>query len=197
MFDCSTLGFKEFWREDHRMPFPLGHTAIGLATYELSSQKSALSRWKIFIFVMILANLPDLDVLFGLLLRWNGSAFHRGPTHSLVFAVVMGLLASRAAKVTTSIPAVSFWTCFCLILSHVVADALLTDTAVSLFWPFELNWATGHSGWADVFRSVLLGNVQDAWIILGAAAVIGIHRVVRSRTADKPVTEKNRPGVHA
>jgi membrane-bound metal-dependent hydrolase YbcI (DUF457 family) len=179
------------------MPFPLGHTAIGLATYELNSEKSALSRWKIFVFVMILANLPDVDVLFGLLLRWNGSAFHRGPTHSLVFAVVLGLLASRAAKMSTAIPAVNFWTCFCLILSHVAADALLTDTAVSFFWPFELNWSPGQSGWTDVFRSVLLGNAQDVWIILGAAAVIGIHRVVRSRTRDKPLTQKNRPGVRA
>jgi hypothetical protein len=179
------------------MPLPLGHTAIGLATYELNSEKSALSRWKIFVFVMILANLPDVDVLFGLFLRWNGSAFHRGPTHSLLFAVALGLLASRAARLSTAIPAVNFWTCVCLILSHVAADALLTDTAVSFFWSFELNWSPGHSGWEDVFRSILLENTQDAWIILGAAAVIGIHRVVRSRTADKPVTEKNRSGVRA
>lgn len=179
------------------MPFPLGHTAIGLATYELNSQKSALSRWKIFVFVMILANLPDIDVLFGLLLHWNGSAFHRGPTHSLLFAVVMGLLASRAAKLSTAVPPVNFWTCFCLILSHVAADALLTDTAVSFFWPFELNWSTGHSGWGDVFRSVLLENTQDAWIILGSAAVIAVHRIAPARTAGKPVTQKNRPGVGA
>ncbi len=179
------------------MPLPLGHTAIGLATYELNSEQSALSRLKIFAWIMILANLPDVDVLFGLLLRWNGSAFHRGPTHSLVFAVVMGLLASRTARLWPAIPAMSFWNCFWIILSHVAADALLTDTAVSFFWPLELNWSAGHSGWEDVARSVLLENAQDAWLILGAAAVIAVHRVARGRASDKLVREKNSSGIRA
>ena len=72
------------------MPLPLGHTAIGLATYELANNyDSGLSRVKIFIFVTFLANIPDIDVFAGLLLEGNGNAFHRGPTHSILFAIVL------------------------------------------------------------------------------------------------------------
>ena len=70
------------------MPLPMGHTAIGLATYELSvNNNSALNRLKIIIFLAIFTNLSDLDVIVGLIIKWNGNAFHRGPTHSLVFAL--------------------------------------------------------------------------------------------------------------
>ena len=46
------------------MPLPLGHTAIGLTTYELCSKKnSAFSRWELAVFVTLLANLPDIDTV--------------------------------------------------------------------------------------------------------------------------------------
>lgn len=162
------------------MPLPLGHLAIGLATHELSSNRSAFSRWKLFAAILVLSNLPDIDVVFGLLLQWNGSAFHRGPTHSLLFAGAMGLLASCAAKFWSRLPQLGFWSCFALVLSHVAADALLSTSAVSFFWPLETNWSVGHSGWKDVFGMVLMGNAQDAWIILGAAVLVMSQRTARS-----------------
>jgi len=167
------------------MPLPLGHIAIGLATHEFTTTRSAFSRWRLFAAIAVLTNLPDIDVIFGLLLQWNGSAFHRGPTHSLLFALVMGVLASRASHVWGRLPRLGFWTCFALILSHVAADALLSTSAVSFFWPLETNWSTGHSGWQDVVGMVLKGDVQDAWISLGAAAAIIIHRASRALIAGR------------
>jgi inner membrane protein len=162
------------------MPLPLGHLAIGLATHELSSNRSAFSRWKLLAAILVLSNLPDIDVVFGLLLQWNGSAFHRGPTHSLLFAGAMGLLAARAARIWSRLPQLGFWSCFALVLSHVAADALLSASAVSFFWPLETHWSIGHSGWQDVFDMVLMGNAQDAWIILGAAVLVMSQRTTRS-----------------
>lgn len=162
------------------MPLPLGHIAIGLATHEVGTTRSAFSRWKLFAAIVVLSNLPDIDVIFGLLFHWNGSAFHRGPTHSLLFALVFGFLASRAAVIWDRLPRLGFWTCFSLILSHVAADALLSTSAVSFFWPLETNWSGGHSGWGDVIGMVLKGDAQDAWISIGAAAVIIIQRAART-----------------
>jgi len=162
------------------MPLPLGHLAIGLATHELSSDRSAFGRWTLLAAILALSNLPDIDVVFGLLLQWNGSAFHRGPTHSLLFALAAGFLASWASGRWTWHPRLGFWSCFALILSHVAADALLTTSAVSFLWPFETNWSLGHRGWKDVFGMVLQGNAQDALIILGSAAAIMAHRTIRS-----------------
>lgn len=162
------------------MPLPLGHLAIGLATHELSSGQSAFSRWKLFAAILVLANLPDIDVIFGLLIEWNGSAFHRGPTHSLLFALASGFLASRTSGIWTGFPRLGFPICFALILSHVAADALLSTSPVSWFWPLEANWSAGHSGWQDVFGTVLKGNAQDASIILAATAVIMAQRMARA-----------------
>jgi membrane-bound metal-dependent hydrolase YbcI (DUF457 family) len=162
------------------MPLPLGHLAIGLATQELGSGQSAFGRWNLFAAILVLSNLPDIDVVLGLLIEWNGSAFHRGPTHSLLFALAAGFLASRAFKSWAWLPRLGFLSCFALILSHVAADALLSASAVSFFWPLEANWSTGHSGWKDVFGMVLKGNAQDAWISLGAAAVIMAQRMARA-----------------
>jgi hypothetical protein len=162
------------------MPLPLGHIAIGLATHEVGTTRSAFSRWKLFAAIVVLSNLPDIDVIFGLLFHWNGSAFHRGPTHSLLFALAFGFLASRAATIWDRLPRLGFWTCFSLILSHVAADALLSTSAVSFFWPLETNWSAGHSGWGDVIGMVLKGDAQDAWISIGAAAVIIIQRAARA-----------------
>jgi membrane-bound metal-dependent hydrolase YbcI (DUF457 family) len=167
------------------MPLPLGHVAIGLATHEVGTTRSAFSRWKLFAAIVVLSNLPDIDVIFGLLFHWNGSAFHRGPTHSLLFALAFGFLASRAATIWDRHPRLGFWTCFSLILSHVAADALLSTSAVSFFWPLETNWSTGHSGWEDVVGMVLRGDKQDAWIALSSAAVIAIHRAARTLKTDR------------
>jgi hypothetical protein len=47
---------------------PLGHLAIGLAAHELCSDRSAFGRWKLFAAILALSNLPDIDVVFGLVM---------------------------------------------------------------------------------------------------------------------------------
>jgi hypothetical protein len=165
------------------MPLPMGHTAIGLATYELSKNNiSKRNSLKLIIFLIILANLPDVDVIAGLLLQWNGNAFHRGPTHSLLFALIMGFLASRAWKFSPHIPKIKFGVCFLIILSHVLADFFFTSSPVSFFWPFEVSWSSGYSGWGDVLNSVLFQGFQDAGIIIGSAISIILIRLIKART---------------
>ena len=90
------------------MPLPLGHAAIGLTTYELSAGTSAFRRWKRFVFIVLLANLPDIDVLIGLVFRWDGNAFHRGPTHSLLFALFGGFMAYYAGRYWLKIPNINY-----------------------------------------------------------------------------------------
>jgi hypothetical protein len=167
------------------MPLPLGHIAIGLATHEAVSSCSALSRWKLFAAIVILSNLPDIDVLIGLLLNYNGSTFHRGPTHSLFFALTAGYLASRVSAFWTKLPRLSFKVCFLLILSHVAADAFLSDSGVSFLWPFEVYWSTGHTGWEDVTTMVLRGNSRDAWISIGATAFVSFLCAARALRWDR------------
>ena len=58
------------------MPLPLGHTAIGLATYETAQNNDHdASRWSAFALIAVLANLPDIDIVLGLLFQGNGNLF--------------------------------------------------------------------------------------------------------------------------
>jgi hypothetical protein len=59
-----------------------------------------------------------------------------------------------------------------LILSHVLADLFLTNTAISFCWPLEVHWSLGHTGWADIFNSVLFDSVQDAGIVIGCGVFL-------------------------
>ncbi len=155
------------------MPLPLGHAAIGLTTHELFSENtSALDQWKTILFVVAMANLPDMDVLFGLVFTGNGNAFHRGPTHSLIFVVFVGLLASNVSKLYSKMPKMGFRSCFLVIFSHIMADLLFTTSRVSLFWPLEVHWAQGFTGWVDIMFSVFMKISQDAEILIASVLLI-------------------------
>lgn len=163
------------------MPLPLGHTAIALATYDTiqDTDQSRSSRWRIFIAITILANLPDVDVILGLLLQGNGNLFHRGPTHSLFFALLAGYIASHLWRLGEQIPRLGFALCFSLVFSHVLADMMLTSAPVSLFWPFQVYWSTGFSDWGTVTYEVLFQSIRDAAIIVVCALYVLMLRLMR------------------
>lgn len=163
------------------MPLPLGHTAIALATYDTfqDTDQNRSSRWGIFFAITILANLPDVDVLLGLLLEGNGNLFHRGPTHSFFFALLAGYIASRLWRLGDRIPRLGFALCFSLVFSHVLADMMLTAAPVSLFWPFQVYWSTGFSDWGTVTYAVLFHSIRDAGIMVVCAIYVMIMRLLR------------------
>lgn len=162
------------------MPMPLGHTAIGLVAFETAqpSQRPG-SRLALFAYITLLANLPDLDILFGLLATGNGAAFHRGPTHSLLFALVAGYLASWLMRRWRGGPQLNFPMCALLVFSHVAADLLLTSAPVSLFWPLQLNWSMGYSDWGNVIQLAVFQSVQDFVIAVLAGIYLLILRKIR------------------
>ena len=165
------------------MPLLLGHTAAGLAIHDIYFKgNSTASPWKNFAFIIVLTNLPDMDVLIGLILHGNGNFFHRGPTHSFLFAVVIALLASNVWRCWSRIPKLNFLFCFLLLISHVVADAVLTSSPVSFWWPLELNLSTGYSGWREVIQSVLFGAFRDLGIIVVSGIIILLNRLVRHKS---------------
>ena len=164
------------------MPLPLGHTAIGLAALEVSDPRAGgWRRLKTLALVTVLSNLPDIDVVFGLLWTGNGDAFHRGPTHSLVFSALAALLASQAWKLWPRVPRITFVSAFAIVISHVVADFFFTSAPVSFLWPLETHWSHGVVGWSDVLSSVLFQGFRDAGLVAACAMFILLVRMVRSR----------------
>ncbi len=170
------------------MPFPLGHTAIGLAVCKTAAPADTSTlKWTLPIFIAVMANLPDLDILVGLLCQDNGNLFHRGPTHSLLFALLAGYLAAQAWRLGPYFPRLRFSLCFMIVLSHVLADMVFTASPVSLFWPFEVNWSNGHSGWGRVLHAIVFDSIQDLGIVAGVLVYIGILRLFRKWLPDNRV----------
>ena len=163
------------------MPLPIGHTAAGLVVFEtMRPSAHRNSRLAQIVFIAVLANLPDLDVLLGLIVQGNGSAFHRGPSHSLLFALIVGFAASQMWRFWHRIPRIGFAACSLLIFSHVAADILLTSAPVSLFWPLEIHWSAGHNGWGQVINMVLFQSYRDAGIAFAAGLYLFALRFIRS-----------------
>jgi membrane-bound metal-dependent hydrolase YbcI (DUF457 family) len=90
--------------------------------------------WRLFALGAVLAILPDCDYFFYKVLDF-GEAWHRTFTHSIVFAVVTGVVAS--ALLNPRRPSMTL-VYFLATLSHPILDILTSKRAggVKLFWPF-------------------------------------------------------------
>ena len=175
------------------MPLPLGHAAIGLATCEtFKPADDNQSRLGTFLMALTLANLPDLDVLLGLLMQGNGNLFHRGPTHSIVFALLAGYIASHVWRLGPRLPRLGFPLCFSLVLSHVLADMVLTSAPVSLLWPLHVYWSPGISDWGTVTYAVIFQSIQDAGILVACVVYLSVLRLMRSTIKNQRVPAEYR-----
>jgi ABC-type branched-subunit amino acid transport system permease subunit len=160
---------------------------IGWTTNEVLDGGSGRPDWKTATFVAVLSNLPDLDIAAGLLVHGNGCAFHRGPTHSLVFALLAGVLAANVWRLWDAIPRMRWTSCFFIILSHVIGDLLLTRSPVSLLWPWEIRWEAGFSGWEESLMPIVLEAHRDAGIVLVCLFTIMLVRFAATTKEQTPV----------
>ncbi|MCA9736292.1 MAG: metal-dependent hydrolase [Gemmatimonadota bacterium] len=126
------------------MPTSIGHVVGGYTAVELVGARPGSTPRSRLLWILglsiVAANAPDLDFLPGLILG-RATAFHRGPTHSLLATLVVPLLLAGLTRRWTG----SFWTVFlatwAAYSSHVVLDLLIPDPlgegGIGLLWPFS------------------------------------------------------------
>lgn len=127
------------------MPSPVGHSLAGVCGYILAQpQIPKLHRLSVFFASIFIANSPDLDIFVGLFLRGDPGIFHRQASHSLIVAILVGLLTALIAKILHfkqwNILAISVWG---LYTSHILLDLLVTDEppgGTQAFWPFSSDY---------------------------------------------------------
>ena len=73
------------------MPLPVAHGLLGAAVAAAMSHESGSLRWKPVLTGAFLAICPDFDYALNWL-RISGGGWHHGFTHSIVFAVAVGLM---------------------------------------------------------------------------------------------------------
>ena len=110
----------------------LGHVAMGFA---VARSHEGRFNWKAAVAFSTFSLVPDLDVIaFRFGIPYAAQFGHRGATHSIAFALLMGLAAWLLTRSRKSALALAF-----VVLSHPLLD-MLTDggLGVALFWPFSV-----------------------------------------------------------
>ncbi|ERT07954.1 hypothetical protein M595_2132 [Lyngbya aestuarii BL J] len=128
------------------MPSPVGHSLAGICGYILVQPHiPKYQRLSCLFTSVFIANAPDVDILAGILLRGEPGIFHRQATHSLILAIIVGVLTALIAK------SIKFkhWNWFSLWIGglyagHIFLDLMVADDAppsgVQLFWPFTSDY---------------------------------------------------------
>ena len=116
----------------------LGHGLAGLAVYKAVEGPAQLpTGWRGVVFAVGLAAVPDLDVLARIALPQVFA--HRGPTHSLLFAAGLALLAAFLVRRWQWRDAVRAWPALALVCAvHPLLDYLMgRGPGVPFLWPWS------------------------------------------------------------
>ncbi|MGH9903381.1 MAG: metal-dependent hydrolase, partial [Pyrinomonadaceae bacterium] len=118
------------------MPLPIAHGLIGASIIAASRPNISLRQhWKALSLGAALAVAPDCDFFFEWVLNLDG-VWHRGFSHSIMFSVACGLLASVLSGGFRPKEAAAYGAAT---LSHCLLDLVTTrkHLGVELFWPFS------------------------------------------------------------
>ncbi|MFW5977638.1 MAG: metal-dependent hydrolase [Halohasta sp.] len=148
---------------------PVGYTLTTLGYPELAALTGGVMLW--------LVMLPDIDHRLPLI-------EHRGPTHSLAFAALVGGIGAAlgvaaesvlSVDLSLSLPAVGFAIGALTVLAHLLGDTL-TPMGVNYFWPVStrtvsLSLTRADNRWANsgLFGLGLL--VTAGWVAVVAGVV--------------------------
>lgn len=138
------------------MPLPIAHGLIGASLVALVHPTADIKNWKPLLYGFLLANSPDLDFAFAFLFGWTN--FHRGISHSLVFALSVGALIFVVLRRENWRVPLAYALAF---LSHTLLDfAASSDGAVRLLTPFDDGkYALGWFGFSELTRGFIISDM--------------------------------------
>jgi membrane-bound metal-dependent hydrolase YbcI (DUF457 family) len=123
------------------MALPIVHSTAGYLVQRLDRRRTPWAVPTRALAFMVIGNLPDIDFLVGFVLGRPG-AFHRGISHTVLAALVFGVLGATVARWRRWDgwwPA--FLLCFAGYASHLLVDAFTIDqrgpAGAQFFWPLS------------------------------------------------------------
>jgi membrane-bound metal-dependent hydrolase YbcI (DUF457 family) len=147
--------------------FAVGHMALA---YLLSKSSAKLLKVNFNIpLVLVLSIIPDADILLGV------STLHRGPTHSLIFALIV-LAPFFVVYRRKAVPY------FLALISHAAIADFIVGGNIMLFWPLTPQ-LFGLQGFIDISS---LANIALEW------ALFVISTLVLFKTGDSAVFFQNK-----
>lgn len=131
------------------MPYPLAHGLIGASVVAVAAENPPGRSKKLLLLGFALGVCPDLDFILVWFLRFD-KTWHRGFSHSLLFALLVALviaILARGRRMRT------FVVCGLAVTSHAVLDALCSvKYGVPFFWPWWRHFAFGLFDYPDAFH---------------------------------------------
>jgi len=117
----------------------IGHVAVGLVAGRVgATDRGGWQRVRLAVLLSVFSLLPDADAIgFRLGIPYGAPWGHRGATHSLVFALLVAVLATPLNTLFRLTKTRLFFLVFVCVASHGLLDAL-TDggRGIALLWPF-------------------------------------------------------------
>jgi len=148
----------------------------------------------------IISVLPDVDVAaFALGIPYGATFGHRGFTHSIVFALILALLATLTVRPQTH-RATTFMFLFICAMSHAILDAMTNGgLGIAFFSPFSneryfFPWRPirvspiGTRFFSSRGLEVLVSEVVWVWVPCAVVAAIPWWRTRRRRRVENPAT---------
>ena len=177
------------------MPTLVTHAIVPLALGAALGKRAIPPR--LLIAGAVAAMLPDFDVVaFKLGIAYADDFGHRGASHSLLFAVCIGLLGVIGADSLNCRRAAAGLWLFACTASHPLLDALTNGgLGVALFWPWSdvrlfAPWRPievspiGAGFFSNRGLAVLGSELRWVWLpTLGAVVMIAAIRVGKSRAS--------------
>lgn len=189
------------------MPTVLSHVAAPLAL-RLGLGKQAVSP-RLLAAGLVASVLPDLDVLaFRFGIPYADAFGHRGASHSLAIAVLLGLAACLLASRLHATRGLAFMFVAISAASHGVFDMLTNGGhGVALWWPasserFFLPWPMIEASPLSLRRvfgpkglEVLWSELRWVWLpcLLGGAMLLAVRLLYRRATASRRRRQGARP----
>ena len=174
------------------MPLPIAHALVGAGIVVASRPKTTIHDWKSLSLAAAIAVLPDFDFL----LSWLGNLdenWHRGFTHSIAFAIIIGVGVAVLAGKSFLRNAMVYGGA---ILSHGLCDVLTTKRqgGVELFWPFwpeRMRFGVfdypltvvphpAYETWTFIAGSILKASLKELFIFLPLFALLLLYKRARA-----------------
>lgn len=166
------------------MPTILSHSAVPIAL-GLSLGAGIISR-RLLAAGVLASILPDLDVLaFRIGIPYAHAFGHRGATHSLAFAILLGLLALVLAAPLRTSRSAAFLFVFIAAASHGLLDMLTNGgLGVALAWPvsdaryffptrvIEVSPLSLRRVFSSAGVAVLLSELRWVWLPSAIAGIV-------------------------
>ena len=144
---------------------PIGHTLFGYSVFLASPLWNQWKAWRIFLFVLIVANMPDLDIVIGYIVG-KPNLYHQHFSHSLFFVMCVSILLGWGSKWFLKGFGLKMGLLTAgILLSHLMLDFLGRDTSypygIQVFWPFSKEFFISP---VRIVRSVSKSSASQTFI---------------------------------